>query len=326
MTVRALITGGCGFIGSHLTNCLIEKGWYIDVVDNLSSGRRQNLTDFGIKIIDSNNPSLFSGKSVRLFETSYDDDIVLDLVSGGVYDYVFHLGAIPRVSYSMEEPWETTDNNLNKSLKLLDACVGNVKRFVFSSSSSVYGGAESLPTDEFSPHSPKSPYALQKSAMEQFVKLYSEIYDIDCVSLRYFNVFGPGQMGDSPYSTAVAAWCNAIKEGLPLRSDGDGTQSRDLCYIDNVVEANWLAATCENDLNGAAYNVACGDRTSNNEILEYLTEKFPYIVVNHAPWRPGDVMHTQANIDKIQRDLGYSVKVRFWEGLKLTIDWWGLDQ
>lgn len=326
MTVRALITGGCGFIGSHLTNCLIEKGWYIDVVDNLSSGRRQNLTDFGIKIIDSNNPSLFSGKSVRLFETSYDDEVVLDLVSGGVYDYVFHLGAIPRVSYSMEEPWETTDNNLNKSLKLLDACAGNVKRFVFSSSSSVYGGAENLPTDESSPHSPKSPYALQKSAMEQFVKLYSEIYDIDCVSLRYFNVFGPGQMGDSPYSTAVAAWCNAIKEGLPLRSDGDGTQSRDLCYIDNVVEANWLAATCENDLNGSAYNVACGDRTSNNEILEYLTEKFPYIVVNHAPWRPGDVMHTQANIDKIQRDLGYSVKVRFWEGLKLTIDWWGLDQ
>ena len=137
-------------------------------------------------------------------------------------------------------------------------------------------------------------------------------------------MFGPGQYGDSPYSTAVSAWCNAILNDLPLRSDGDGTQSRDLCYIDNVVQANMLAATSSKKFYGKSYNVACGDRTSNGEILDKLSEKFSGIAVNHAPWRKGDVMHTQADISSAREDLGYNPEVKFWDGLERTIKWWGI--
>ena len=144
--------------------------------------------------------------------------------------------------------------------------------------------------------------------------------------MRYFNVFGPGQLGDSAYSTAVSAWCNNTKTSRPLRSDGDGTQSRDMCYIDNVVDANIKAAISKPKANfgGECYNIACGDRVSNNQILEYFQKRFKYAVVKSAPWRQGDVMHTQANINKAKRDLGYDPKVMFWEGLEKTIDWWDL--
>ena len=142
--------------------------------------------------------------------------------------------------------------------------------------------------------------------------------------LRYFNAFGPYQYGDSAYSTAVSAWCHSIKNGTPLRSDGDGTQSRDLCYIDNIIHANFLAAMSDKKFKGECYNVACGDRTTNNEILDFLKSRFPDAIVRNAPWRPGDVMHTQADISKIREDLGYEPLVKFWEGLDRTIDWWGL--
>ena len=143
--------------------------------------------------------------------------------------------------------------------------------------------------------------------------------------MRYFNVFGPGQYGDSPYSTAVSAWCNAIVNNSHLRSDGDGSQSRDLCYIDNVVQANILAATSSKKFFGKSYNVACGDRTSNADILDYLIKRFPGIVIDHAPWRPGDVKHTQADISSSKEDLGYDPKVKFWEGLEKTLEWWGIE-
>ena len=153
------------------------------------------------------------------------------------------------------------------------------------------------------------------------------LYDLDIVCLRYFNVFGPGQFGDSPYSTAVSAWCHAIKNGLECRSDGDGEQSRDMCYIDNVVHANIRAANYFESFKGECYNVACGDRVTNNEILQYLKNKFgEKVKVRHAPERPGDVKHTQADIEKIRRQIGYTVQKRFWEGLDETINWWGLDE
>jgi nucleoside-diphosphate-sugar epimerase len=148
------------------------------------------------------------------------------------------------------------------------------------------------------------------------------------VCLRYFNVFGPGQYGNSPYATAVSAWCHAIKNGRHLRSDGDGTQSRDLCYIDNVIHANILAATSDQSrldgFNGRCYNIACGDRTTNNEILNFFKDKYSHAVVVNAPWRPGDVMHTQADIERAQEDFGYSPLIRFWEGLTRTLKWWNI--
>jgi UDP-glucose 4-epimerase len=142
--------------------------------------------------------------------------------------------------------------------------------------------------------------------------------------LRYFNVFGPGQYGDSPYSTAVSAWCNAIKDGKTLRSDGDGSQSRDMCFVDNVVSANVLAATSNKKFKGEAFNVCCGDRTENRQILAHLRELFPNIEVTNAPWRAGDVMHTQGDWSAAHEAFGYIPKVRFWDGLERTLKWWGL--
>jgi len=148
---------------------------------------------------------------------------------------------------------------------------------------------------------------------------------LDIVCLRYFNVFGPGQYGDSPYSTAVSSWCHRTKDMKPLRSDGDGTQSRDLCYVDNVVHANILAASSDRVFGGRCYNIACGDRTTNNEILEYFKSKFSHTVIQHAEWRSGDVMHTKADITRAREELGYEPLVRFWDGIEKTIEWWELE-
>jgi UDP-glucose 4-epimerase len=251
---------------------------------------------------------------------------MIDYISSGNYDIVFHQAAVPRVSYSVENPGETTFENIYKTVELFKACAGNVKRVVWASSSSVYAGASTMPTPESERGKvlPKSPYAWQKFAIEDFAKLCSHLYNLDIVCLRYFNVFGPGQQGDSPYSTAVSAWCHATKHNLALRSDGDGEQTRDLCYIDNTVQANILAATSSRIFNGRCYNIACGDRTSNNEILNYFKSNFDVKVVN-APERQGDVKHTQADISRAAEELGYSPDVKFWDGLERTLLWWGLN-
>jgi UDP-glucose 4-epimerase len=185
----------------------------------------------------------------------------------------------------------------------------------------VYGGADVLPTPESHPRDPKSPYGLQKAHIEDYLKLYYELYGLDSACLRFFNVFGPNQLGDSPYSTAVSAWLTAIKNGKPMRSDGDGTQSRDMCYVDNVVHACILAAKAEGHLEAECFNVACGDRTTNNEILSSLMRRYPEADVINAPRRAGDVMHTQASVEKGKVILGYEPQVRFWDGLQKTIDW-----
>ena len=157
------------------------------------------------------------------------------------------------------------------------------------------------------------------------MKIFCDLYEgFDAVSLRYFNVFGPGQFGSSAYATAISAWCHAVKNKKVLRKDGTGDQSRDLCYIDNVVSANILAASYSGKLSGRFFNVACGDRTSNNEILQHFKEKFPQLKIKQAPFRPGDVMHTQADISDSIEILGYKPLVRFWDGLDRTFDWWGI--
>ena len=147
--------------------------------------------------------------------------------------------------------------------------------------------------------------------------------EFDAICLRYFNVFGPGQFGGSAYATAVSAWCHAIKNNEQLRSDGTGEQSRDMCYIDNVVDANIKAMNCPTKCNGNRLNIACDDRVSNNQILEYLKDKFPGIQVRTAPFRAGDVMHTQADISESKKLIGYEPLVEFWDGLKMTLECWG---
>ena len=333
---KALVTGGCGFIGSNLTHRLVKEGWSVTVVDDMSNGHLELLEGLDFRVVPdaglyesfmqaASDQNTFTDKTVIVIQDDFANQRVLSLVSGGVYDVVFHQAAVPRVSYSVEHPTETTDVNITKTVALFEASRNSVDRVVWASSSSVYGGADELPTAESELKNPKSPYAWQKSAIEDVAKMFGDLYDLDIVCLRYFNVFGPGQYGDSPYSTAVSAWCNNTKFMKPLRSDGDGTQSRDMCYVDNVVDANMLAANSSMKFMGKSYNVACGDRTSNKEILEYFKSRFSYVVVRDAPWRPGDVMHTQADITAIKNDLGYEPKVRFWEGLEKTITWWDLD-
>ena len=181
-----------------------------------------------------------------------------------------------------------------------------------------------MPTPVAQPRDPKSPYAWHKSSIEDLLRMFGNLYDFDSVCLRYFNVFGPNQYGDSPYSTAISAWCHASKEGLPLRSDGTGEQSRDMCYVDNVVDVNIRAGNHQGTFRGEAFNVACGDRTSNNEILEAFKKRFGELNVNQVPFRAGDVMHTQADISETERVFGYTPLVRFWDGLEKTFQWWDI--
>lgn len=330
--MKALVTGGCGFIGSHLTRELVRMGWTVDVVDDLSSGTLDSLVDLSLRVtfvdfMDEFFNSTSKRRDVAVIQGDFSHTCVLNRIASGAYDYVFHQAAIPRVLYSVENPVETTNVNVLGTVKLLDACKNSVNRVVMASSSSVYGGAEKMPTDESCSKDPKSPYAWQKSAGEDVAKVFANLYGLDIVCLRYFNVFGPGQLGDSPYSTAIAAWCHAIKEHRSLRSDGDGEQSRDLCYIDNVVSANILAALSDKPggFTGDCYNIACGERTSNNQILDYLKGIFKEVEVENAPERAGDVKHTLADISHAQKDFGYEPKVLFWDGLKKTIDWWGIS-
>ena len=347
---KALVTGGCGFIGSSIAKKLVSEGWLVDVVDNMSGGQLDSLVGQKIRVLpDSSFISHFyrslgpSGQAnvspVQLQDRSQDTILVIqdDLASQGMldhitsdsYDVIFHEAAIPRVSYSVENPSETTSENILKTVMLFEAAAGHVERIVWASSSSVYGGAESMPTHESERGKmiPKSPYAWQKFAIEDYAKMACELYDIDIVCLRYFNAFGPGQLGNSPYSTAVAAWCHATKNNLPLRSDGDGEQTRDMCYIDNIVHANILAANSNQSsrggFKGRCYNVACGASVSNNDILDFFKENFSVEVV-HAPDRPGDVKHTLADLSRITEELNYKPLATFWEGLEETIRWWNL--
>jgi UDP-glucose 4-epimerase len=308
-----LVTGGLGFIGSSLVERL-RKDNKVTVVDNISSARED-----WRELIDKNS-------DVEYIEACYSSPMILNSLRAGKFDYVFHVAAVPRVLYSVENPVETTDNNVMKTISLIDGSIkGGVKRFIFSSSSSVYGGAEVLPTPVDFKKDPKSPYAWHKSSVEDYIAMASFLYNVDMVSLRYFNVFGPGQFGGSAYSTAVSAWCHAIKNEKPLRKDGTGEQSRDMCYIDNVVDANIRAMESKNKFSGDCFNVACGDRVSNNEILEFLSKRYSDIKIKEAPFRMGDVMHTLADISESEKTLGYSPKIRFWEGLEKTLEWWGLD-
>lgn len=307
---RVLVTGACGFIGSNLVKRCLDENFDVDGVDDMSNGHKEFLPE-GID---------------ELIEDDFACDEVKNRLAAGLYDVVFHLAAVPRVGYSVEHPIESNDVNVSRTLSLLDACKGNVERVVFASSSSVYGGrsAGQFASHENDARLPKSPYALQKAIIEDYLRLYKELYGMDSVCLRFFNVFGPNQLGNSPYATAVSSWMHAIKTGAPMRSDGDGEQTRDMCYVDNVTDACVKASQVPkftNFLDGRPFNVACGKAVSNNQILENLLKRYPDAKVINAPSRPGDVKHTLADVSRAGAELGYTPSVDFWEGLNRTIDW-----
>lgn len=305
MTMRVLLTGAAGFIGSNVYRHLVGLGWQVDAVDDLSNGHLDFLpADHGCLALDFSHP------------------LVVDEIRSRGYDAVVHLAAVPRVGYSVDHPLESHDVNVTRTLRLMDACRGNVGRFVFASSSSVYGDAAHLPTLETHPTQPRSPYALQKLVVEDYLRLYARLYGLGSTCLRFFNVFGPNSLGGSPYATALASWLTAIKRGEPMRSDGTGDQSRDLCHVDNVSHAVALAVLQPPNAEACCYNVACGERTTNNQVLAYLFARYPGIKVRTAPPRVGDVMHTHASIAAAEAGLGYRPLVMPIEGVERTCDWY----
>jgi len=304
--MKILVTGGAGFIGSHLSERLIKEGHQVVVVDDLSNGK--------VDFVPTGAVPLYS---------NYADPSVLRFIQQTKFDTVFHLAAKPRVSYSVEHPAETNDENVGNTVKLLEACRGNVGRFVFTSSSSVYGGAQQLPTKEGSPRDPKSPYALQKMIGEDYCAMFSDLYGMDTACVRPFNVYGPRQLNNGVYGTVVAAWLDAVKHGGELRSDGDGSQTRDMTHVDNVVDVFCRVAAYQGKLSGEAFNAGTGSSVSNKQILNWFASKHPEIQsrVKHAPWRAGDVRATLADTSACQRLLGYKVITDFWPGLEQTRDW-----
>ena len=334
--MKVLVTGGCGFIGSCLVKKLHSMNVSVDVVDDMRSGTLDKLSDLPTRVIHSALLSAYKTveqgepdrQIVRVFESDFAHHLILDRIASGTYDYVFHLAADPRVQYSVERPLETTENNVSKTLALMLACSqGGVKRFIFSSSCSVYGNGEfpSTGMSEAQDVAPESPYAIQKLTIDHMLPIFYKYHNLDSVALRYFNVYGPGHDGSGAYSTAVAAWCNALKNGNALRSDGDGTQSRDMIFVDDVADANIAAMKSASDLQGSPFNICTGDSVSNNEILAMIEDLYGHYERRNAPWRPGDVMHTLGNPIKSETDLKFKAKTNFRTGLLKTMKWWGFD-
>ena len=300
-----LVTGGAGFIGSHLAETLVRQGERVRVLDNFSTGKPGNLEPFR--------------KDAELLEgdlRSLDD--CRKAVAG--VDFVLHQAALPSVPKSVADPLATNESNITGTLNLLVAARdAGVKRVVYASSSSAYGNAPSLPKIETMKSEPLSPYAVQKHVGELYCRVFYELYGLETVALRYFNVFGPRQDPTSQYAAVIPRFIMALARGERPVVYGDGEQSRDFTYVDNVVRAN-LLATQARGAAGEVMNFACGRRYSLLELLEVLRGILrSEIAPVHEPARPGDVKHSLADIEKSRRILGYTAHVSFEEGLRRTV-------
>jgi nucleoside-diphosphate-sugar epimerase len=302
-----LVTGSAGFIGGHLVDKLLSIGYRVIGVDDLSSGLQST--------VDSH---ILSGNFVPKYY-----DIRSEKVEGVFREYrpekVFHLAAIAGVVPSINEPAIANDVNINGTVNILNfARKYGCKKVVFSSSSSVYGGAASVPTAENEPLRPLSPYALQKKVGEEYCKLFSEVYDIDTVCLRYFNVFGSRQRADSAYAAVISSFCNNVKNNERPIIFGDGEQYRDFCPVENIVSANVLASEFSKPLFGEVFNVGCGEKTTVNQLSDLIGTKKPI----YEKCRPGDVFGSQADIGKIKNILNYKIVMPFEDGIKNTVKWY----
>ena len=294
---KIIVTGGAGFIGSHLVDKLVENHQVI-IIDNLFSGKEENLNPKA----EFHNLDITDFDSIKpLFEN---------------VDYVFHLAAIPRVPFSVEDPISTSKTNILGTVNVFKAAAdNNVKRVVFASSSSVYGDQPKQPLKEDMKPNAISPYALQKLVGEQFAKLFTDLYKLPVVCLRYFNVFGPRLDPESEYSLVIGKFLKQKSDGKPLTIFGDGEQTRGFSYVLDVVEANIKAM--ESDLKGGEIiNISSGDSYSVNYLAKWIGGEIVYL-----PKRTGDILHTQADVSLAKELLGWEPKVDFNKGLEETKKW-----
>lgn len=306
MTV--LVTGGAGFIGSNLVDALLAEGYPVRVLDNFSTGRRENLAHClgDIDLIEGD---------IR------DMEIVEDAVAG--VDCIFHEAALPSVPRSIKAPVTSNDVNVGGTLKLLSAAhKAGVQRVVFASSSSVYGDTEALPKHEEMTPRPMSPYAVTKLTGEHYLRVFAGIYGMETLAIRYFNVFGPRQDPTSQYSGVIAKFMTAALNNRSYTVNGDGTQGRDFTYIENVVHANVLALKAPR-LAGEVVNVACGEMYTLLDLTAAIDDAAgTHLELVHRPPRVGDVLYSMAAIDSAKSLLGYEPQVGFQEGIRRTYEWY----
>ncbi len=300
---RYLVTGGGGFIGSNIAEALTKQGESVRILDDFSTGRRQNL----------------QGLDVELVEGSLLDDDALKRAVQGV-EVIFHEAALPSVPRSIARPLDSDRVNVHGTLRLLEAArAAGVRRVLYAGSSSAYGDTPTLPKREDMTPRPLSPYAVSKLTAEMYLNVYARIHGLETLTLRYFNVFGPRQDPNGAYAAVIPRWCQAAIDGQPITINGAGDQTRDFGYIDNVVRANLLGGTTSKKLNGEVVNVSCGERISLLELadeIERLSGK--PLQRTHLPPRSGDVQDSQADITRAGELLGYEPVVRWREGLERT--------
>lgn len=300
-----LVTGAAGFIGSHIAETLVEQGERVKVLDNFATGKRENLAPFLGRI--------------ELIEGDLRNPADVRRAVEGV-EIIFHEGALPSVPKSVEDPAGSNESNITGTLNLLIAARdAGVKRVVYAASSSAYGDSPTLPKEETMTPAPLSPYATQKYVGELYCRNFYDLFGLETVALRYFNVFGPRQDPMSQYAAVIPKFITALAEGKPPTIYGDGEQSRDFTYIENVVQANLVAARAERAA-GEMMNFACGERYTLNEILARLQEIMKTNVqpIFEDP-RPGDVKHSLADTRKSRRLLGYTPHISLEEGLERTV-------
>jgi len=307
--MKVLVTGGAGFIGSHLAQALCERGAHVIALDNFSLGHTRNLA--------WKKPS----HQLDLIQADVANAAVTrDLMRG--CDWVFHQAALPSVPLSVEKPFETNVQNLDATLQLLIAARdAKVKRFLFASSSAIYGDSSAPAKSENDPPNPLSPYALQKYAGEKYAQMFFHLYGLETVSLRYFNVFGPRQSFDSPYSGVIARFCTAILAGQPPTIFGDGQQSRDFAPIRNVIDANLRAAEAPAEkVAGKVFNIGCGGSVTLLELVAELNRQtHQQIQPQFQPARPGDIRTSRADISAARTALGYQPRLTWQQGLAETL-------
>jgi UDP-glucose 4-epimerase len=306
--MKYLVTGGAGFIGSNIVSELLSQDQQVVVLDNFATGKRENI----LPLMKNKNLTMIEG-DLRSFH------IVRTAVKG--VDYILHQGALPSVPRSINDPITSNDVNILGMLNILEAAKEfGVKRVVCASSSSIYGNSESLPKVESMPVNPLSPYALTKYAQERYCQIFSKIYGMETVALRYFNVFGPNQDPTSQYSAVIPKFIKLIMQDKEPVIYGDGSQSRDFTFVENNVWANIQACTAPK-ASGEVINIACGKRYTLIDLVDMINEILgKNIEPKFAPDRAGDVKHSLAGIEKAKELLGYEVRVDFKEGLRRTIE------